>query len=496
MHRLFLCLFLILTSVLSAAVEDLPDVEISGPSILKSILAKRSLGYADLRMPDVTDSLKPILPALPEDYPPPSSSRNTFVHLSAAQLLDYHVYAISDRIFKTPFTLLADLERYSLDENWISFNAKAGAIYKYKKSKVSWFVKTARVESPYIYDYQHASAINMNYYINKVTISKYKADIYVKAELLNSRYEYLYNDLKSDRIYLHNKLGLHTNLSPSSVLSLDAAYLDKTPFLTAGLGFLDKSVGESSNLIHSLNIYASDRRIIPGIHISKRLYLGKENILHLFQKSAYEIHDNYTMLLNQPWQRQQTDALIAFTPVNAHIRYDNLSVLMAGRPLCLTLDLGAQYSLDDAVLTLPDTLVTLPKAEPETVLTNSALFKATFISRFSTLSQTVKFSQSLFTEKDNAVVPYRPLLVLETSYLYHKQPFKGEVTFRQSYLNRDESERDLRESFELDGGLIYDIDEAFSAFVKLTNILDKAPILHRMIPARPAELRAGINLRF
>jgi hypothetical protein len=496
MRRYILCLIIGLVSVLSAAVEDLPDVEISGPSVLKSILAKRSLGYTDLRMPDVVDSLKPILPLLPEDYPPPASSRFNFLHLSASQLMDYQFYGISDQIFHTPFTLLAELERNSIDGNWSSSSAQAGALYTYGKSRASWFVKTVRAESPYIYNYQHTSLINMNYNINKIMLSRYKADIYVNAQLHNSKHEYLDNNHVSDRMYLYNKLGLHTNLSSLSLLSLDAAYLDKTPFLSVKLGFLDKSIGESSNLVHAVNVFVSDKRLIPGIHISRRFYMGKEHILHLFQQSGYEIHDNYSLLMNQPWQKQQSDALITFIPIRTHLRYDNLSSKLWGRPLCLTLDLGAQYSLDEPILSLADTLETLPKAEPETVLTNTAELKATYKSSFSSFSQSLRISRSLFTEKDNAVVPYRPLVVLETQYLYSRQPVKAEVAFRQSYLNQDESEQDLRESFELGGMLQYDIDEAFSAFIRLSNILDKAPVLYRTLPLKPAEIEAGINIRF
>lgn len=54
-NKLIAIVVISIASYLSGVVMDLPDIEISGPSALKSTLEKRGIISSELNIPDVVD---------------------------------------------------------------------------------------------------------------------------------------------------------------------------------------------------------------------------------------------------------------------------------------------------------------------------------------------------------------------------------------------------------------------------------------------------------
>ncbi len=496
MGRFFIAAALVMICCSLYAVEDLPDVEISGPSSLKSTMQGRSLGYSDLRIPDVTDSLRPILPDLIDIKKPKEKPWRNLIHLSMNNLLDYRLHYMGDRFFSSPFATFANLEYFSPTNQWTQFTAEAGVQYGARNIDTAIIIKRNDIETPYTYGNHHINAINLNAYFNNIKLTTYKSYIYLNSELLQSEYRYGSQTAPEERLFFFHQAGISSGLSNNLTLQADGVYLDQTPAMAVSIISKDQDIEVNDDVFSSVSLYLTENRIFPGIHLSRRFFFNGAGFIQMYQKSGWDFHDNYSALVKQPWQQQMSKGMISLRPIDTHLLLSNRSLLVADNPIDIILDLSLQLKLDEPLLTITDAAYPLPVNKQFTVLQNNGLLKVAYGLGNFTLSQSAFLQQAWLSALGNKKVAYVPLITLRTAYSYRKDKLKASALLEQFLNTRDENGNSLREAIELSAALEYDVFEQLTLQLRVNNILDKGRIIHTAIPVAPASVCAGISYRF
>jgi len=494
--RIILALFLIVFVIsISALVQDLPDVEIFGPSELKSILEKKTVLNSDLLLNDIVDSLRPILPSIPPIEDPVNVYKKYSLYLDINTTSSFHSYLTADSVLAVPLSIKTFIEQKVLKKDWSDLSLKFYAQYQSEKSKFITGIKALNSYSPYVIDNQSVNSIKLHYMINQLNLFNKNVNMHIKAEIQSTSYENPISDNTKNKMYMNHNIGINFSASEDILVGLEAFYAYNTPLISVSLDFVDREDMNDYSFFKSILLYVSDKNIVPGIHLSKRTFLNKNNYIQLYQKSDVEIWDNYNLLINQPWQMLQTDALISFKPVNTHIIFSNKSLSFNGRPICLNADAGVQYLIDEPVYIKPvsDLLINaLPLAEAENVLKSNIKLNGAYDTDGFSFSQSVSLEKGWVTTYSNATLPYLPLLTLDTDIEYNVESFKITNWLKQYYSTKTEEKEYLRESFDLGAKVEYNITPDFTIFIEGQNLLNKGKINYRTVPTEPASAMIGL----
>lgn len=479
----------------SAAVQELPDVEIFGPSELKSILEKKSVLNSDLLLNDIVDSLRPILPDIPQQTSKTHPFNKYALYLDINTKFGFHSIFTADSVFSTPLSIRTDMEKNVIKEDWSNLALKLNTHYLFKRSKLTTSFATVNVYSPFDVDYQAVNAVKLHYSIDQVNAFNKMINLHMKAEIQNTRYENpISNSIKSN-LYMNDNIGINFNANEDILVSLDAFYAYKTPLLTVNIGFNDSEDTDKFIFFNSISLAASDKKVVPGINLSKIAFINKNNYLQLFQESDIEIWDNYNLFLNQPWQQLQTDAILTFKPVNAHLIFNNKSFSINDRPVNIEADLGVRFNLDEPVYLMSGDNIyfkPLPFAEPENVLKNNISLAGSYQTDSFFLKQSVALERGWLTSNSNITLPYLPLVTLESNIDYKFKAVRIKSWLKQYYNTKTENKEYLRESLDLGAQVEYNINPDFTIFIKGQNLLNKGKYSYRTIPTEPTSAIIGL----
>jgi len=490
--NLIICLLLLFCSIIFAS-EELPDVEITGPSVIKSILEKRGLPYPDLLINDVVDSLQPIMPVSPYRTPRNDSTNKNFFTCEISNNFGFKASVVSDNLFKTPLLLSAKIDRRILKDEWNSTKASAGLLIDSKNNSLETKLKISSSKSAYSTDIQNINAIEVNYHVNKVKLLGQDFSMYLKGEV-QSEQEQNSDNTESPDVSFFNGIGLITDINKSLTVVTQAQIIEKTPFLAFRLGFNNKDMSEKTNLIRSVSFFLSEDHVVPGVHLSKRFFIDDYNILYLYQNSDYRIYDHYSKYLDLPWQKR-SDPVITYQPLNAHIVLSNQSIPFHNSVLQLYCDLGLQYKMNEptySALSESD----LPSMTPVNVLKNNLKVTIMHSGEHISFAQSGSLDKGWMVENDNDLLPYLPLVGFHSEVAYKKGIFGYSASLEQYYQTKDETGKHLGDAIELGSRADFTFSKNLQLYAKLTNLLNKGKFVHRNIPTEPRSISAGFMYSF
>lgn len=504
MEKRFILLIICLTFAIAlcADVQDLPDVEISGPSLLRSLLEKRGLAGSDLLISDVVDSLHPLFPPFPQQELPRYTWRmkKHTLHLNFNSLENLHATFLADLLFATPVAFKAGVNLSSPDDNWTHLSIRAGFHYQALNSDFTVLIKHLESEiSDPAYDLrkQSLSAIDLNYNFMLNNLLKHPISVRLNSQIQNRIADFSTSANDTDKLNFLHQLGFYTPLS--SVLTFGGAgwYVYQNPVLSFSLALRESDQTEKWDFLRSVSLYISNDRILPGIHFSQRFNLDSENSFQLYQESALTVHENYALQSHQPWQRQLEDPIVSFQPLNAQLIYTNSNVSLFTHPVFFTLSTGVQYIFDEPVyLAAVEETGELPLLTPETVFKNIYRFGVTYNSGIVKLSQFVELNKGWLKEHSDKEIPYLPFMTLASLVELNPEPFRLGATLNQYYSALDEQGNDVSEALELDVEASYRLSRSFSLYLKGRNLLNQGRILYRTLPAEPVAVYGGLILSF
>lgn len=498
---LLTALLLIVMSVF-AQTQDLPDVEVSGPSLLRSFIEKRGLAGTDLILPDVTDSLNPLFPPFPhEDFITYKRLRKNALHLNYNSLSNLHAVFLADSLFTLPVAMKAGLNLHSPDEDWNSMSLLGGIVYERSAIRQAILVKhlDARIDnSAYDLKYQSISVINLNYNFIIRNLLKNPLDMQFSAEIQNRLIDYRDDGKDMDyTLNFNHAIGFSTPLCPNFNLKADARLAYKTPVLSLGVTLRENEFTDKFAFLRGLSVDITDKRILPGIHLSQRFALDSENSFHILQKSALNIYENYGLLSSQPWQEQHSDALVAFKPLDATLSFTNQNIVLFGHPVLFNLATGIEYIFDHpGYYESVSSNAQLPKLSSETVFKNSYRFGLNYGSSAVKLSQFVELNNGSLKERKDEEMPYLPFLMLDSSLELKLEPLLLKGTLNQYYSAKDELGNDLEEALELDADAYLSVGKDITLYLKGQNLLNKGRIIYRTLPGEPVAVFGGLILIF
>jgi len=496
--RIFaLTFFLMLFLVLCAEVQDLPDVEISGPSMLRSFLEKRGLSGSELIIPDVVDSLNPLFPGFPqEDLTTELKMNKNALHLNYNSDLNLHGSFLGDNLFGTPLAFKAGVNRHSLEDYFTSLSSSTGIVYQKDETGISILLKYIKSESHYDIKNQYVGAINLNYYFTINNLLKYPFALHLKPEIQSRMVDFRDDSGDKEELNFNHNAGFSTQLSNSFNVCAEGYWVYKTPVLSTKLALRDNEQTEKFNFLRSISVDVTDERILPGIHLSKRFSLDSENTIHLYQKSALNIHENYGLLMKQPWQRQLEDPIVALKPLDAHFVFTNQNLTIFNYPVMFTLDCGVQYIFDEPLYTTPAQGGDLPQLKPETVFKNNFSFGGVYNSKLLKVSQSVELNKGWLKERSDQELPYLPFLTLKSDVELKLEAFQLKGQLSQYYSAKDELKEDLPEAIELGAELNLQLMKDFTLYLKGHNLLNKGKTFYKTLPTEPVAVYGGLILSF
>ncbi len=491
-------LLLALAACLFATAEELPDVEITGPSELKSIMAKKGIGGNDLLLPDVVDSLKPVFPQILEIPAPKPEVLKNFLHLSADHRLNLLGCFLSDRFLGSPLGVRGRLQKHSLSDQWHNWCGELIGQYFTPASRLSFGFKKTDVKSEFYSKAQSVSVLGLNYDQERLNLFQNPSQLRLGLEMHNCRYRYLQHTEDRDEMLLNANLGLSTRLKNELLFSADAWYSYDTATIQARLDFPGDEYLDALGWFRSVSLVVSGDKIAPGIHLSKRFHIDNENLIQVFQKSDFEIMDNYKLLLGQPWQQQHKDALVSLRPLNAHLLLASRSFRLAGQPVQLSLDYGIQYVVDEYMyfLTPQSGSNDLPLLKEQNVLRNNVDFILSWSAGASRFSQSCLLDKGWQTSNGNHDLPYVPFVSLLTQYTFSAHPVTFDLYAEQCFLTEDEDGADLDGVMDIGARAGFSLSGNLDVFACLINLLNRGRRVHRNVDPDPTSISLGFQARF
>jgi hypothetical protein len=486
---------IVVVSGLSAVVQDLPDIEISGPSPLKSTLEKKGLFSSELYIPDVVDSLQPIIPQIVPiiSQPPEQKLRAVCLDLSNR---GFHSKFIANEFIFDSLHLSASAGYQVPKNSWSQFYGKAGIIQNAPYHTLGLFFDYLNNRSPKNIKYQSDSSINLNYDFNNILGISLPCDIWFDSEFHYNQYRLRLPDKESERYYWNNSLQFRYSYSGLYEFVLGAAYTQKTPVFSVNASKIQSEPEESLDFLRGLSLYATDNRVVPGVYLSKRFMPFNDTSVLLYQESKVRTHDISDLLLEQPWQYGRDKSIVSFNPLNSHLIVNNKSLSIAKLPLNLSGDMGIGYYVDEPTYSAVSIADDLPVAKPENILQGNLDLSCRVSRESLSFTQSVKLDKGWLAGHSYSELSYLPLFSLESVFGYQYRGFDFAVWLNQFYNTIDDNTEHLRESVDLGAKVDYRFKPDIILYGKLSNLLNKGKYVYRTLPVVPASVLIGFEYYF
>jgi len=517
MNRItILLLSLVIVSALTAVVQDLPDIEISGPSPLKSTLEKRGELSSELYISDVVDSLQPVFPPIVPEAKPIITQRNRALNLSIGNHT-FHANFLANKFILEPYSLFGSANYYTPKQKWSQFDGTIGILRQTDSqqcridapvcpssridapvcSSLGLFVNSVRSKSSNIYKYQSDSAVNLMYNFNSVFGSPLPFEVN-----FDSAYHYYQDsrdttDIESEMYYWNNRLRLKSNFISQYNLGCDASYIQKTPILSLEAMRKQSDDEEPFDFLKGLTVYATDKRIVPGIYLSKTFdKIAESTNLLLYQDSSLKTWDTYDLMLSQPWQKRQEKAIVSINPLNSHLVITNNSLRVKLRHIYLSADIGIQYFVDEPIYTASIVSNALPIARAEGILKSNLTLTGKISKDSLSFSQSCQIDKGWLSAHAYSALYYQPLISAESLVKYAWQDFALAGLLKQYYYTQSEDGKFLREAIDLGAKLEYSVRQEVTLYCQISNLLNRGKYVYKTLPTEPASIMLGAMFYF
>jgi len=489
-------LILLATTVVFGDIQELPDVEITGPSSLDTYTGRKGLISSELMIPDIVDSLRSILPSVPDESPVKRRQAKNAFYINVNQRLGFKTYLICDSLLSKPTALFGGAVYDTPRDDWRYFNGRLGLQHTTGDSKLGISAGTINAYSPYLISRQTVNALNLYYNNNNVSVFKRMLYINLTGELQQTnqvtRDE---QDAKND-LHIYNKFNIGYLHNYRNRYEFGGGWASKTPYAYMKAGFVPGDEQSIFSFIRGLSVQVTDKGFMPGIHLSRIFQVDANNSIQLYQKSDVKIHDTFRLLSEQPWQRMLSDVVCEYIPLNAHLIINNKAISLGEVPVSLTADFGILYYIDNPVFYALNDGNPFPLATPKDVISNELSVKALYSGNVIRLSQELKLVRAMLADDADSRLPYQPELALVSGMEYRKKAFTAQAWLNQYFKTRDDLDSNLRDSFDLGSKVEYNFSQRFAVHLKAENVLNKGLYAFRTIPVMPPTYSAGFILNF
>lgn len=474
-------------------IQELPDVEISGPALLRSTLEKRSLSPEDLFISDIVDSLNPIFPRMIRDEIRYFKKKSSSLYADLNSVLGANLYLISDSIFTSPNSVYLNLRRSSLKNEWSAIYGKVGIIFSMNDSQLVVYYKSTNAFSPISIEYQSDNAIHINYYLNKYNLFNKKLDIMLDFAVHSKRVEYDFSNSDDKSNYFSGHTKFISDITSSIGMDITAHYVHETPLIELNVDISRLTEDKSLDMIKCIGINITENHVVPSMHLAQRYIIDNSSYLFLYQKSSVDIKDNFSLLKEQPWQYDISDAFITFNPINFQVVYTYKNPVTHPINTILSAESGIKYSIDEpAYQTLDGGLPFIYSADVlKTYLGASG--DITY-SDFS-VKQSFELNKGWYTSNSQNI-HYLPLFTSKSSIKYRRDNYNISGWLNQYFGTKSDENKYLRDALVLGLGTEYNLRTNVTLYLKADNLLNKGRIIYRTVPEEPLSVKAGILYSF
>jgi len=495
----FSLLLISFSSFLDAGVQDLPDVEISGPSSLKATIGKSGLFYSDLLLPDVMDSLYPIIPDLPTAKASILKQKKNALNLQLGSKSIIYGSFITHNFLVDNNAISAYVDYLVLQRNWTNLNIAAAFHQKYPKSLLRVMIKSLSSYSPYKVEMQLDNALQFDFSLFNTLMFNRPTQVTISTEMHNNQAKIKDELVHYNEFYWYPRMDYITTIKSGNQLKISVAYIQNTPYYAIEHKLINSDNDRFLSFYKGFSIRGIDKRLVPGLHLSQRLWSESNYNLHLLNYSDARIFTNYHLLQQQPWQYPQKEGFVVFTPVDFNIIFNNTKYFIVKQPLLIRSVIRTQYSLDEPIFTsVSSTQNTddVPFIHQQRTLKNSLEVVGEIRNRSNFISQRLEIGKGWYPAHSYKHIAYLPLISIHTDYMHRREKYIIQSWIRQYYNTKNDLNQHMREAVDIGAHLEYIINPDFSIYLKATNIPNKGLYQYRTIPAEPAAYMAGFVYTF
>jgi len=485
---------------LAAQVQELPDVEISGVSPLKTTLSHTGqLNPQDLHT-DITDSLHVLVPL------PINPTTEALLRQKKALVrldLDTRLGNYLAVLLPAPYQSVSAL-------GFIHRQLKPAAGWDYRELQAFAQHVLGSWQSRLGLELQHTViAVNLHEQHlftvsahNQLDVAKWQ-DVPLAIDW--QTYLHLLSISETSTLDSHlpldwdNALRFDFQVKADLQASTACAVFQKQWMFGINLERIASENGLDSPLIRSVGLVATKQRLVPEIAFLKRWQLLPDWDMVVSQLPGRTVTDLSHSLSGQPWQSLPLRHPFAFNPLNLQLSSHNSMFSTPTEKWRLTLSTGAVYWVDKTIWTQPPASAT-GKLLPEITAAPTLETNLTTALEYQTSSwlyrQNLTLQRGWLAAQDYALLPYFPLFKADTQVSRSWSHWSAFTSFGQSYSTLAEDHAYLRETLDLSAGCSYRWTSNTDISLNILNALNRGSILHILLPQQPVTLQLSLNHLF
>jgi len=492
MKRILLTFSLVVTlSLLVAQTQELPDITITGESSFKPYLYKRSLLFSpELNMGDSLPAFVP--PGVPlQEKPKPLPAMK---HRSYLQFEGNMDFGLNSFVSYYPDSSILNAFTYKLDMR--------SPLSEMLSVRNNLFMGTQiNADFPLSFRFQNVSS-QADSFANTVldfTFSHHRQDLALGEVLVKDLsaklgYSYLYQkNLKNP--YKCNYLDVYL------AARLEEDWLSwKTKLLVqsgdAGIQIAPVYNGEFMEILNpGLHFMADAYNIVPSLEFLYRNPITGWGVLSIGNYPILEGNEYLSFLEATPWISFSDAHKLKKIPLNlkADIEYlypQKLNFSLAR----LNLQNNMRYEIDSPILISTDNY-RIPTLRYTDVFSDITTIEAFFKLVNLNMHQGLELEFAYLPEKDYARAPYRPVLNMDSRFVYCYNDWTFNLDILQHYFTIDHKGNDLPEAIIMNIGAEYHKDNS-AVYAQLANLFNRKEWVFSEQPGKGRNLYLGLKHRF
>ncbi|NLN34944.1 MAG: hypothetical protein GX157_02925 [Candidatus Cloacimonetes bacterium] len=491
MKKLILFLLLCVAAILSAQIQVLPDIEVSGESRVKIFLYKKALPYSKDSL--LRDSLRVYLP---ESLPVGSS-----VSVPGADPVP-HQYIFAEANSR----LKLDAEyKYSPDHESISSLALAMSLYAPKGNFISnhfrgsgnfHMISDEDVALDLIFFNTEGKNMNSEYsaaelYTFKDRFSFKHFDLKqvshaIAIDLLDQRNKALEREHSSVN-FTHRSILDFKDFDWGNRIHFHAGRSSWHSFAEFDVPAFDKA---------SMHLMYDGHHFIPAPGFNWRYITDYDQQFSIVNAPAVQINPYANSLRDYRWVYLPAKPKHTLIPLNFCIRLEDfLPVSKESFLRGFAIANDSQYRINDVFMTDSNNPF-IPKTYYDDVFTNTSTIQASFGHGRVSFDQDLALSLAYLANQDWHRKPYNPILQTTSSFCYNTYPYTFKASLDQQYFMVDHMNQDMKEVFDLSFEGAYELERFSKVYLRCANVLNSNIRQFNSLPRQGVSIQAGIYHRF
>jgi hypothetical protein len=484
---------------LLADTKDLPDVEISGPTIMKTVAGKGSILYHELLIPDIVDSLKPSLPRFPQEIDKIVEQDRYAAFIDAGSNFDIRANFVAKRFISVNNSITSSMESRHFRSDWSNLYFNTTFLRDLGDADLSTAIKVLNTKSNAIIKSHYDNSLTITYHFSNNLFKKYPIDVTIENEIHNNQVDYNKVFTYYKKNYTNHGLKTILVISQSNRLTADLLYKQSSPLVELKTEMMNNDEEKKLDFVKELSLFFSNNRLVPGMYLSKRIQINSNNNIHIYQRSSANAMDNYDITSKYLWQYPIKKSLVSFKPIDLSFIWDNSSINIANNHLAIKSEYNVSYSIDEPILSQKlNSLVNkdLPQVTNIRALYNTLKIAGTYDYRNTSFNQSIAVQKGWNAQNDYQSMAYIPLVSLISSFDYNGREYLSSLWLKQYYNTKDDLDSYIRESIDAGARVGYNIRPDLLLYAEADNILNKGQYTYRTMPAKPMAIKAGFLLTF